>query len=339
MKHQLITVVLLFISVFAAAQDPNPGMRELKESPIGWDKIMAPKGNYPGRQPLLDTFSNWIKLTYTTPVGGLPQEERVSLPQGSKPVYLPKGWAMHMNFWVPCYDKTGRGLTRAQPASADFISIQANNFYGREEANGFCTPAYYYFTMYYTPDGETVEKGVKEKLAATVNEVKQATGQRFVYVTNQYINILLSPEHRFPIVPVTQGELLQVAEEVINKWESPADVRKEQLEALQIYRHKYAGSQHAPALLRMAQLTVYSFDKDFELFVPGGYPLYKIAPAAYDAAKAGKTAFVSISFPYIHRGRSGKEIYKVMLHHFNYDYVYDYFFSPAKVKGKRYQPK
>jgi len=60
--------------------------------------------------------------------------------------------------------------------------------------------------------------------------------------------------------------------------------------------------------------------------------------SVYDAAKAGKTSFVTVSFPFRQSNTSAKAVYKAMMSTFNYQYVYNYFFAPEKVKGKTYTP-
>jgi len=70
------------------------------------------------------------------------------------------------------------------------------------------------------------------------------------------------------------------------------------------------------------------------------FPVYKIEPDIYVKARKDQPCWISVSFPYADEKNltSEKEVYNAMLHNFNYEYVYNYFFDPEKVKGKEYAP-
>ena len=70
-------------------------------------------------------------------------------------------------------------------------------------------------------------------------------------------------------------------------------------------------------------------------------PVYKFSPTYYELSKLDKPQLVHISFPYATEKSEtvDLEIFRAMTRNFNYQYVYDYFFNPEKVKGKSYQPR
>ena len=103
-----------------------------------------------------------------------------------------------------------------------------------------------------------------------------------------------------------------------------------------------------PAVLRTMQPTIYSFEMSPDPFIISKYeetskqyfPVYKIEPAVLEKCKTEQPQWITISFPYKTKedGNQLYEMYMAIIENFNYDYAYDYFFSPEKVKGKPYKP-
>jgi hypothetical protein len=161
----LLFILTLFTGTYAFSQ-PNPGMKELRGKNIGWAPSMAAKGNVLGKGTtvqgriytqyqigLIDTFTAWIKQSYT-PIGALPQPERLALPDSKEnKIYLPYGSGVSMWMWDPCYDASGKKITKAEPASAAQITVLTNFIPGISPADWFNTPTQFFFTMYYDPGG------------------------------------------------------------------------------------------------------------------------------------------------------------------------------------------
>lgn len=363
MLKKIILCGLIVTTINAVAQpESNPGWKELQEKVIPWSNMMAASGNAKGKSTtvqgrtftayqigLIDTFTNWIKKSYI-PIGGLPQPERLALPDGvERRPYVPKGTGVSMGMWAPCYDATGKKIIQAQPASATRITILTNHIKGVEEAYDYNTPSEYYFTMYYDLKGKLVNNEDEQKTAVYVNEIKSKIGDFFVYFTGNRVNVLIMQGKELPLVQITRGEVLDKGEEAIrrgfqNKLVTQLDTKS--IDNIRKLREKYKNSLQEPAFVNISQLTRYSFSADYDdIFQPRindryMYPVYKIKPAIYELCEKDKPQWVSISFPYATEKSSTVEweIFKAMTKNFNYRYVYDYFFNPDKVKGKSYQP-
>ncbi len=365
MKKTIFLLTLACCTIIANAQGPNPGMNELKEKVIGWDKIMQPNGNartkaainngrtYSNYQfGLIDTFSSWIKKSYI-PIGGLPQQERLALPDApnSRP-YVPIGSGVSMGMWVPCYDKTGKGLTRAQPASADRITILTNHLKAYEEASWYNTPTQYYFTMCMDTRGKYFDAASEQKVAPFREELnRKISGNYMIYTSAgvRTMNILMIPGGELPLIQLTKREILDKGEECVKranaKKDLPDHMLQPALDNIRDLRNKYKNSLDEPAIINHMQLGIYSFEKDADLFdmkKREQYPwaVYKYKPEVYELAKNDKPVWLNITFDYATEKSStcAWEIYKAMTTNFNYEYVYNYFFNPEKVKGKSYQP-
>lgn len=358
-------VAILAAAVVSAAYSqpvPNPGMNELKEKVIPWEKALPPIGNATGKSGviegrtysayqlgLISLFEGWIKKSYI-PIGGLPQPERYALPESREnKLYLPQGTGMGMGLWVPCYDPTGKKIIKAQPASRSYIVIATNHLKGLEPAHDLNTPSQYYFTMYYDQKGKLVKEEDEVKNAPYVNEIRSKIGDYFIYFTGNLVNILLMPGKELPVAPVSKKEMLEECEKAVRRIYPEPDnfLRKEVETQIRQLRDKYSTRLEEPALIYRSQLTATVFTGGTDPFVPlindpkQLFPLYRFKPEMYALAKQDKPQWVHISFPYANEKSSTVEweIFKAMTTHFNYQYVYDYFFNPEKVKGVAYQPR
>jgi hypothetical protein len=151
--------------------------------------------------------------------------------------------------------------------------------------------------------------------------------------------------------------MLQEKEDLKNKW--PGDV-KAQNNAFEYIRNdleRYRAdikkwmevnknNLNEPAVLRDMQPNIRSFNLDPFIIDVGAkklkhyYPVYKIDAPTLEKCKADKPQWVAVSFPVETKedGNQQYELYRAMLEHFNYDYVYNYYFNPEKVKNMPYKP-
>lgn len=361
-KPNVITAVLIAVSGTLCAQPvPNPGMKELMEKVIPWSHMLPPSGNAPGKQTtiqgrtysayqigLIDLFTDWIRKSYI-PVGALPQPERLVLPDSkNNTTYLPRGSGVAMGLWAPCYDASGKKIIKAQPASRSNIVILTNHLKGLEAAHDFNTASQYYFTMYYDTKGRLVNPEDEQKNEPYVSEIRSKIGNHFIYFTGSTVNVLLMPGTELPVVPVSKGEVLDKAEEAIRRiYPDPgSSVRKEVTANISKYRSKYRNQLDQPAFIHQSQLGIYCFTGEYDPFEPVTntrymFPVYKYKPAIYELSRQDKPQWVHVSFPYATEKSSTAEweIFKAMTGHFNYQYVYDYFFNPEKTQGQAYQPR
>jgi len=190
-----------------------------------------------------------------------------------------------------------------------------------------------------------------------VDEIKkniELDGNFFVYFTDggNQVNIVLSPLDKLPIKPLTKGTLLNEGIKAIERAKSANKLMDWQYERyknnIEKLREKHQASLNEPAQIRNGQLTVISYTTDPDIFdVSGldyGFPIYQFDESIYVQAKKDQPLWITISFPYTTPSKTDystytvrSEIFNAMLYNFNYQFVYDYFFNPGKVKGKIYE--
>lgn len=367
------TLIILFFSIhfWGQVEQTNRDHKKLEQMNIGWAPIMAPNGNVVGKNTmvqgrtytayqieLIDIFTEWIKKSYT-PIGGLAQPSRNTIPDcKSNCLYVPFGTGISMKMWAPAYDNAGKKIIRAQPASHDDIHIYSNWLPGREDADGwFNTQSQYFFSMYYTPKLVLLNPEHAKIIQPKVDEIKkniELDGNFFVYFTDggNQVNIVLSPLDKLPIKPLTKGTLLNEGIKAIERAKSANKLMDWQYERyknnIEKLREKHQASLNEPAQIRNGQLTVISYTTDPDIFdVSGldyGFPIYQFDESIYVQAKKDQPLWITISFPYTTPSKIDystytvrSEIFNAMLYNFNYQFVYDYFFNPGKVKGKIYE--
>lgn len=362
-KNHIVTLLILLTTNIVNAQpESNPGMAELSEKMIPWEKALPPFGNGVAgyrkglnhnftayQRGLVDVFADWIRKSLI-PVGGVPQLERTLIPDGEESIpYLPYASGMTWNFWVPCYGRDRKTIIQAQPASSTEISIHTNVLPGRSSASWLNTPNEYYFTARFDKYGKLLDESDRKAEESRVNEMASKIGNYMIYYTGENVNVLLMPGKELPIVQLTRAEVLQKGEEAVNRafknGKMTTSVRDEALEGIRILRDRYKNELNVPAYIRMSQLGIYSFSINNDLFkkevsVPYMYAVYRFKPEVYELSKKDKPLWVWINFQNATERSSTLDwgLYKAMTKNFNYAYVYDYFFNPEKVKGKPYQP-
>lgn len=367
-----VTIPLL-LAVPAAFGQKSPaqkvtGQPPLNERVIGWGPIRPAKGNAasaseiakndaytPGRRKMLDTFQGWIQKSYT-PVGRLAEPWRIMYPASvTSSEQPPRTALMQMSLWSPKLTPNGT-LTRAQPASQYAISIASNATIAFEPAAWFNTPKQFYFTMCVDRDGTLLNKDDVTKYTSIVEEVRQkiTTGPdalepgTFVVFPSggSYMNVVLIPGGKLPMVPVSRAETLRIAEEGCKR--ARADGKQEafmldkELKLIAATREKYRDSLNEPAVLRSMQMSIYLFDSDQDPFdnERERWPLYKYSPETYAKCKADAPQWILVQFPipYDYKNNLGREVvWKAMTEKFNFAYVYNTFFAPGKVKGQAYR--
>lgn len=356
MKHLFIIIIL---SSTLQLFSQNPGMKELREKNIGWEHLMQPKGNvgntsviegrtYSSNQlSLIETFSTWLKSSYV-PIGGLPQFEKYVFPRKNE--YIPVGTGVFLWAWDPAYDATGSTIVKSQPASAAVMGINANFLPGRQSADWFNTATANYFTMPEADYHFMGESKFHQLCAEKANRLGTSYKNYIAYNWGGMAVIILSPDNKLPILPVSRKELLDACEAGINKAFTNKKLTEalynEEMKALKMWREKYKNELDQPATIKEAQLTPYSFNPDWDLFQPTSpadktlYTVYKFDPAVISETAAGKVKWITITFPYANESSKtcGKEVYRAMTTHLNLEYIYNYFFNPGKAKGIAYQP-
>ncbi len=66
--------------------------------------------------------------------------------------------------------------------------------------------------------------------------------------------------------------------------------------------------------------------------------VYKVDPVLAQQCKTDQPQWITISWTADFDQPGGKYLHQAIISNFNFDYVYNFFFAPEKVKGKPYRP-
>jgi hypothetical protein len=199
---------------------------------------------------------------------------------------------------------------------------------------------------------------------------------KYIYYTRPTANsqeqvrsvVILSKDNRFPFVQVTIGEMLKYMEDAIpvkyaeekqTAYEQNAYDANHLASAMRNLDKKY---NDAKAMLnrlkekyttRVAEFaygshySVMALANGEDIFTNGrdadkfdlSVPVYRVDPALEALCKTDRPQWIMIKWfggsleePYF------RHMFESVVNNFNFDYVYDFFFDPARVKGQRYRP-
>jgi hypothetical protein len=367
MLSKTSTALFIFILLALHATAQRTPEQRIEDSVIGWwnntrfDHLKSPTNPLGKKKELyINKIVEWVKKTYT-PVAGLGTYNR----------YINKlGYGVLFEVWNVSHDKAWTEPNgNFKPISEENTPfwVGVNKTFGSFPIPFLQKENEYYFTM--QPDGyandRSVSSGPKPDPRIHPNVYK--------YVTwcNDWQTVYLTPNNKLPFIAITKGELLQKAamgldnqwayevKDVQAKWPNDKKtqdevlvVRKQNIEKyrsnIQQLKERYQSSLNEPAVIRDMQPTMYSFQLDPDIFkidmrekqLNQAYQVYKVDTALYAKMQTETPQWVAIAFPFANKekGNQLNELYTSLSQNFNYDYVYNYFFEPEKIKGQTYKP-
>jgi hypothetical protein len=368
MTKKIIAGSILCFFINAAPKAQLTPEQRIEDSIIGWwsnnkyDHLKTqtdPIGKK--KEAHVNKMVEWMKKTYT-PVAGL----------GTSSRYIDKlGYGVLCYVWNVSHDKQWtepNGNFRPIAEENTPFWIAANRVFGSFTIPFLKKENEYYFTM--QPDGygsndEAIKKGERGDPRIHPNAYKYLTW------VNEWQTVYLTPNNKLPFIAITKGELLQKAEEGLDnqlayeikdvqaKWpgnqkaqDDALAYRKQTIEKyrsnIQKLRERHKNSLTEPAVIRDMQPTMYSFQLDPDIFkidryekeLKHYYQVYKVNPELYAKMQSDVPQWLAVAFPFETKenGNQLYEMYTALSQHFNYDYAYNYFFDPEKVKGIPYKP-
>lgn len=361
----LLTVLFFLIGSTTAQLTPE---QRIQDSVIGWwsnnkyDHLKPPTdATGKKKEAIVNKMVEWMKKSYT-PVGGL----------GTISRYIDKlGYGVLCYVWNVSHDKMwteANGNFRPIPEENTPFWISANRVFGSFNIPLFEKTNESYFTM--QPDGYGANDQADKK-NKTGDPRIHPNAYKYLTWVNDWQTVYITPNNKLPFIAITKGELLQRAEESLDKqladeikdvqakWSGNQKAQDEALayrkQVIEKYRgniqklrerHKY--SLNEPAVIRDMQPTMYSFETDPDIFKTDNYEkglkhyyqVYKIDPELYAKLQSDQPQWIAVAFPYAAKenGNQLYELFTALSQNFNYEYVYNYFFNPEKVKGLPYKP-
>lgn len=347
----------------------NPGFaqrqadQDIQDSVIGWwtnnrydhlkvqTEPVAKK-----KEAIANEMVKWMKTSYT-PVGGL----------GTFSRYIGNmGYGVNFLVWNVSHDKRWtepNGKFKPIPEENTPFSMAVNQLFGAFPIYFMNTGKEFYFTI--QPDGYAGNTQMSDRRKGSDKRI-HPNAHAYITRMNEWCTVYLTPDNKLPWTPVSREELLQKAEdglqkvmadkrkEVASQW---PDNKKAQEDALanfdkssieryrnniQTLRKRYAGKLGEKAIVRSMQTDMYSFETDPDIFraagTETGYEVFKLDAATMAKMGEVKPQWLAVAFPFENK-ESGNQLYEMfvaMSQHVNYDYIYRYFFDPEKNKGKVY---
>lgn len=182
------------------------------------------------------------------------------------------------------------------------------------------------------------------------------------------VAVYLAPGNRLPIRQLSRGEVLELIEQAIpseitaakSKLRSTFGHRPQSLEEefkrfdetvlprwktnLEKLKKQYSSSLNTPAAMRdgngIEMIRIFNGDDIFadESQKQNTYGIYTYEDGVLQKSKQDQPLWICISWKPadIQYDPYEREIHRSMITHFNFDYVYDYFFNPQKVQQRVY---
>lgn len=362
----IFTTFLSFIISASSFAQLTPEQR-IQDSVIGWwdnnqfDKYIKPSTDpvQKKRVDITNLFVDWMKKSYT-PVAGLGTVTRINNKTSFGVKFLV--WNVsHDKMWT---DANGHFKPISEENTP--FGIWCNTIPGNYPVPFLNNYGDYYFT--WPTDGSGSAINDLEQL-----DLKKYPGiNKYITRSSESQIVLLAPNNKLPIEEVTKGEYLNNSlaaidkelqkkkDEILEKYKGDDKSTIEKRESFYAYQEKefdrykngikkwlnlYKDSLNEPALVRHLQPTIISdFYGDIDPFhkdISGSlFPVYKIPQDVLEKCKTEKPQWIAVWFYYQTKenGNQLYEMYRSMTENINYDYIYNYFYDPEKVKGIAYTP-
>jgi hypothetical protein len=178
--------------------------------------------------------------------------------------------------------------------------------------------------------------------------------------------ILLCKNNQLPFIPVSIGELIQQTGEMIQV--KHEEEKKKIIEKAHGNQHdidyftKYEDEKFAKAKVSVAKLLVKyktrladhaslsaNYDyidlvNGYDIFtrseigespssLPPRFPVYKLAPNTYELCKKDQPQWILVTWSWMTTDPAEVYMHESIINNFNFDYLYNFFFDPEKVKG------
>ena len=374
MKKTIFVCIAVLIVTTSFAQTAR--QLSIQDTVLGWYKVYnygratkpesANHRLYSVEQiSTINLFVNWIQASYL-PKGGIGDVKKAAFPKENAyapyNAALPQGYGATAYTWNVSYNAQGK-LERI-PETEFYWNVLANKVPGWPIPE-FSTTTQYYFTM---PTLESADDAYMKQ--QDLSHVPSFKPYIYFWVASLETGggdqcVLLCKDNKSPFIKLTKGEYLALLDAAIprayeaekkkiheeykdnqrsidNFMKSLDEKNAKRLANLRSTKEKYATRLQEVAEVNKAQpgIMLENVNTDvFDNYVGSKmYPVYTIAPGMYDLCKKDKPQWILFSWRYTPSEPNEKSMHEAIINNFNFDYVYNYFFDPEKVKGKSYQP-
>ena len=322
---------------------------------------------------ICDSFANWMQASYV-PKGGLGDVKKRIIgklgPYNQNDAALPHIYGAVATVYFFLKYNSSNKLVPVNSLGVEWV-VMANAVPGWEVYD-LSSPSQYYFTM---PSFDQASNGESIKKIHELNQAPHLKPYTSFWVRNMeggngFDYVLLSRDNRFPFIKLKKGEYLQAMEQAIprvyelekkklyekeqgdQKRVAPFlkildDIKEKRLASLKKVKEKYKNRLEEIALVNV-QPSITDLENERDPFsndylsgtesTSGRMPVYKVDPDMAELCKKDKPQWVIIGWTWLPNDPLEKHLHESIINNFNFDYVYNFFFDPEKVKGQQYKP-
>ncbi|AUD00604.1 hypothetical protein [Spirosoma pollinicola] len=376
MKNSLLLISLLLSTSVLVAQPSRQQM--IEDTVVGWftkltlaDKPVKPllSGGQTfsiRQQEITNLFVQWMQQTYT-PVSGIGVFRKRYYAR--KDQYFPHAYsAFFQTFDVDFRTLDKQGHFLPEPETGVPFQVVANWIAEANPAYYLNTPSQYLFTL--VPEGYMDGDAFRKNFGGRDPKIHPNVYKYLTVVSSGGLTVYLVPGNKLPIRQLTKGEFIQLSDESFDRYlqQKKEDVARQfpsekaqgevmvleqekvktYREKLKALRAKYSSKLNEPAVIQDMQPTIHTVDGFMDPFqidasekeLGHAYGVYTYESTVNEKCLTDQPQWIAINFPYATKedGRKKYELYRAITEHFNFDYVYDYFFDPSKVQGQPYKP-
>lgn len=164
--------------------------------------------------------------------------------------------------------------------------------------------------------------------------------------------VILSKENALPFEALTIGEFLIAAEKQLPVWQGITPVSAEQYKAAQRnlgrLKEKYKGKWNEVAKLTLTgtQISLIDFVNATEGYIDffddngiATFPILRVKMEALELCRKDRPQWLVIRWTMgLPNEAFNVHLHESILNNFNFDYAYNFFFNPEKVRGQSYRP-
>lgn len=317
-------------------------------------------------------FANWMQASYLpkAALGNvfLLRNENLS-PYNQNTAARPQSYGNEVRLYT---DLKYGANKKIEPATNTHVvwTLEANGFMGIP-ADEISTPERYYFTLptfaqqvFTNRDGTDLEKAAAVSGHPFLGQFPTFFLRNSVSGNQRFV--LLSKDRRLPWVTLTKGQYLDALAVAIDR-KRAAEVKRiteaeqgnqkriapwvEQVDALTAkrktvlagYREKYKNRlQEVAEVWTDAPSVMLENMTGYDVFENSGFktrlPVYTFDPKVIELCKTDAPQWLVMSWTAHLNDPASAHLHQAVLNNVNFQYIYDYFFDPAKVKGQPYAP-
>ena len=376
MKCKYLLLLGVLISFTSNAQRIQDAMLEdstfswLPMTPLKPD--VYPYAISAANQKLPALFFDWINKTHSL-VGAVSKPFAVAEPN-KKDKPMPAGVGVFAATYKAMWDNVGKAVTRT-PHTELAIQIMSNVIYGQQILTTLSTPNKPAFTLRSSAENEAFKNdALRTGLIKQYNLSNHPQINKYKYWyfgcdgTGCLPNVVvyLAPGNKLPIRQMSRGEVLNLIETAIpaeaekarkkiiaensyrkdaqEKWlkQFENETRPKWKVNVDKLKKQYAQSLNQPAETKnvngIAMINIFNGDDIFENSNSTMYGIYTYEEGVMEKSKGDKPLWIAITWVPAPKTSAvyHREQHKSMIQHFNFDYTYNYFFDPEKIKSQPY---